>query len=489
MCPARILIVDVERHARTLLRQELEARGHEVQEAATGVETLTRLQRGVELVMLDPLVPDFTGLELLRRCRQVSPETPVVVMTATPSVEGAVEAMRLGAVHYTVKPLAGVPLAASLDAWLEPAPARTAVRSAVSANDLHDVDHIVGQSPQMQEFKTLLRKIATLQSGTVLITGETGTGKDMAARALHATSPRKNGPFMHITCSALPEALLESELFGHERGAFTDAKAQKKGLFELARGGTVFLDEIGEMSLVLQAKLLRFLEEKTFKRVGGSVDIHVDVAVVAATNRDLRADVHAFRFREDLYYRLNVMPLEVPPLRERLGDVPLLVRFYIARFNTEFSRNISGLSREAMAGLEANHWTGNVRELRNQLQRAMLLTENTILQAADFPRPVAAPGTAAILTLPARGVDFEELERDLVVQALALASGNQTRAGALLRMNRDQIRYRMDKFGLRAPRLGVPAEAAVAAPAAGAEEFRHNGVGYLHSVPASAARG
>lgn len=324
--------------------------------------------------------------------------------------------------------------------------------AATCAAGVSELECIIGRSPAMREFKALLGRVAALRCGTVLITGETGTGKDLAARTLHGAGLHRNSPFMHITCSALSEHLLESELFGHERGSFTDAKAQKRGLFELARDGTVFLDEIGELPLALQAKLLRFLEEKTFMRVGGTVDVRVEATVVAATNRDLRAEVKAGRFREDLYYRLHVMPLVVPPLRARTGDVPLLVRFYMDRFNAEFSRSISGTSREAMDILQKHNWPGNVRELRNVVQRAMLLTNQTVLLAEDIStNPSEVADAAPLLTLPAQGLDFDHLERSLVAQALTRAGGNQTRAGALLGMNRDQIRYRMNKFGIGRP--------------------------------------
>jgi len=291
---------------------------------------------------------------------------------------------------------------------------------------------------------------ATSPASTVLLTGETGTGKDLAARAIHHASDRAPRPFMVVTCSAVPESLLESEFFGHERGAFTDARQQRKGLFELADGGTVYLDEIGEMTPPLQAKLLRFLEEKAFKRVGGARDVSVDVRVVAATNRDLEAAVREGRFREDLFYRLNVLPVRLPPLRERRGDLPLLVGHFLDAFNREFGRQLRGVEPRALARLEAHGWPGNVRELRDVLERAVLLGEGETLGTADLP-PLGRerPGEGA-LRLPPGGVDFASLERGLVAEALERSDGSPTRAAALLGMSRDQIRYRIEKFGLKA---------------------------------------
>jgi transcriptional regulator with PAS, ATPase and Fis domain len=316
------------------------------------------------------------------------------------------------------------------------------------------LDRVVGESPPMQAVKALLRKVATTPASTVLLGGESGTGKDLAARSLHYSSDRAAGPFMHITCTALPESLLESELFGHEKGAFTDARQQKRGLFERAHRGTVYLDEIGDMTPALQAKLLRFLEEKAFKRVGGADDIRVDVRVIAATNRDLEDAMRKGAFREDLYYRLNVLPVVMPPLRERTGDVALLARYFLDTFNQEFRKSVTGLSPGALRLLEAHSWPGNVRELKNAVERAVLLAEGDELGADDFlalgPGADRGEGEGGF-RLPAGGLDIHEVERSLVEQALARTGGNQTRAGELLGLNRDQIRYRIEKFKLGKP--------------------------------------
>jgi two-component system, NtrC family, response regulator AtoC len=286
-------------------------------------------------------------------------------------------------------------------------------------------------------------------ASTVLLTGETGTGKDLAAKAIHYNSDRLGRPFVNITCSALPEQLLETELFGHERGAFTDARQQKRGLLETAEGGTVFLDEIGEMTVSLQAKLLRFLEDRRFRRVGGLQDIHVDVRVIAATNRDLELTVKEGKFREDLFYRLQVMPIVLPALRDRRGDIPLLANYYVDMFNHEFKKRVRGFLPAALEILEGHRWPGNIRELRNAIERALLLTDREWLAAEDFLSVSrAASGAAAIFQLPPDGVKLEDVERQLLEQALQRVGGNQTHAAQLLGINRDQVRYRIEKFGL-----------------------------------------
>jgi two-component system, NtrC family, response regulator AtoC len=325
-------------------------------------------------------------------------------------------------------------------------------------------DAIIGASPAMIEAKSLMARIAASPASTVLITGETGTGKDLAAKAIHYNSDRASKPFVNITASALPEQLLESELFGHEGGAFTDARQQKRGLFETAGvfetagGGTVFLDEIGEMTPGLQSKLLRFLEEKTFKRLGGLADIRVDVRVIAATNRNLDVEVTAGKFREDLFYRLQVMPIMLPPLRERAGDIPLLVNYYIDRYNREFRRRVRGATPDALSLLERYAWPGNVRELRNAIERAMLLMDREWIEPGDVSSLARTVVSEQQFQLPPGGVVLEEIEKALLVQALDRARGNQTHAGQLLGINRDQVRYRIEKFGLAKPvwRTGAP---------------------------------
>jgi DNA-binding NtrC family response regulator len=357
--------------------------------------------------------------------------------------------MKQGAYHYANKPFNLDEIVLLVEKALETTRLRREVRALRATQEAWTFDRIVGDSPAMSDLRSLLQKVATSPASTVLLTGESGTGKDLAAKVIHYTSARAGRPFVNITCSALPEHLLESELFGHERGAFTDARQQKRGLLESAEGGTVFLDEISEMVPALQAKLLRVLEEKTFKRVGGASDIRVDVRVVAASNRNLEDSVRNGQFRGDLYYRLNVLQVQLPSLRTHATDVPLLVKYYIDMFNREFRKNVRGVAPEAMHGLEAYPWPGNIRELRNAVERAMLLTEGDVLQASHFPMLGRQAADGHDLELPAGGVNLEQLERDLVVQALKRTGGNQTRAATLLGLNRDQIRYRIEKFGLQ----------------------------------------
>ena len=449
MPKATILVVDDESLIRWSLSERLKSEGYDLLEAGTGGAALEKLTEGPDLVLLDYRLPDTDGVTILRKIKEFDQDILVILLTAYASVDTAVEAMKLGAYHFANKPFNLDEVAATVERALETTRLRREIRQFRSnAARPYSLQRIVGASAAITSLRHMVARVAVSPASTVLLTGESGTGKDLVAKVIHYASDRSGKPFMNITCSALPEQLLESELFGHERGAFTDARTQKKGLLESADGGTVFLDEIGEMAPGLQAKLLRFLEEKSFKRLGGSVDIRVDVRVIAATNRNLDEEVKSHRFRSDLFFRLNVLPIVLPALRSHAEDIPLLVEYFIDAFNSEFRKRVLGATPAAYSLLQSYGWPGNVRELRNVIERAMLLSDGERLDGRDFSAMTKAVSAGNDFELPATGVDLEQLERSLLVQALRRSNGNQTRAGTLLGLNRDQIRYRIEKFGL-----------------------------------------
>jgi DNA-binding NtrC family response regulator len=444
---ATVLIVDDDGNLRRTLASALQLAGHRVLEAGDA-RTALELCEGLDLILADLQLPGSDGLELLRKVKQVEPEIVVIVTTAYSSIDQAVAAMKEGAFHYARKPFVLDEMLILVEKGLETTRLKReakALRETISAP--YSFDRLIGKSAPMLEAKGLMRTLAASPASTVLLHGETGTGKDMAAKTIHFNSAR-SGLFVNITCTALPETLLESELFGHERGAFTDASRQKKGLLELADGGTVFLDEFSEMPQGLQAKLLRFLEERAFRRLGGTTDIEVDVRVIAATNRNLDEAIQAGLLRKDLYYRLQVVSILLPPLRERTGDIPLLADFFIESFNRDFKKKVRGVSPESLALLEGHPWEGNVREFRNAMERAMLFQRSEVLGPADFPLLAARASTEAI-PFPPSGVDLDRIVEDLVRKAWRLAGGNQTRAAALLGITRDRMRYQIEKLGLK----------------------------------------
>jgi len=459
---AKILVVDDERLIRWGLCQALKDAGYPTEQAATAAEAIEAVGREMpDLVLLDYKLPDRSGIEVLRAVRKLSTRTPVVMITAHASVGGAVEAMREGAYDYIGKPFEMDELIQTVARALETGSLREEVaRVREDARRESALDNIVAEAPAMKDVTRLIRRIAESEASTILLLGESGVGKGLVARALHFSGPRWEKPFMHITCTALPEALLESELFGHEKGAFTDAKVQKKGLFELADGGTVFLDEIGDLPQGMQGKLLRVLEDKAFRRVGGTRDIQVSVRIVAATNKDLEGEVAAGRFRGDLYFRLKVIPIEIPALRDRLEDLMPLAEGFIRHFDRELRKQVRGIDPAAAERMKHYAWPGNVRELRNAIERAVLLTDGERISLSDLPSEIRHPkgspdGGSGGLRLPPGGLVLEDLERDMVIEALTRSRGNRTRAARLLGMNRDQIRYRIEKFDLRDPSLSA----------------------------------
>jgi len=457
MKPASILIVEDEKLIRDTLRRRLTRDDHRVQEADRGDRALDLVSNNAfEVVLLDYRLPDTDGLAVLRKIKSLYPDMVVIIMTAFSSVSIAVEAIRMGASDFVTKPFNMDEIVVSIEKALEAQRLREEVsRLRTEEGQHYGFDALLGESPVMMRLKGMIRSVTSVPSGTVLLQGPSGVGKDLIAKIIHYNSPRAKMPFVNITCTAIAESLLESELFGHERGAFTDAREQKKGLVEIADGGTIFLDEIGDMPLSLQAKLLRFLEERKFRRVGGTVDLSVDVRVISATNRMIGELMATGAFREDLFYRLNSVPIMVPPLKDRQGDIELLAVHFAKSFSAQFRRpSPPALTPEALERIRQYHWPGNVRELRNVMERAVLLGAGDLIRPEDLsiggdgltPPSASVSGVAALIG--EKGVDLQEVERQLVEEAMRRTGGNQTRAARLLHISRDQLRYRLEKFGL-----------------------------------------
>lgn len=447
----RILLVDDDDLIRTVVQERLKRRGYEVMAARTLTEARKLLKGGFpDAALLDIRLPDGNGTELLEELTQEE-AVPCVMITAHATIESAVEALKKGAQDYLEKPFSLDRLEATLEATLERTRLRREVRALRRAGGVRG--NVIGSSPAMRQVLSLVERIAPAETATVLLLGETGSGKGVMARLIHDMSPRADRPFVAVTCSALAESLMESELFGHEKGAFTDARTLKRGLVEVASGGTLFLDEIGELSLGLQSKLLGFIEDKTFRRVGGTDDLKANVRVITATNRRLEEEVAAGNFREDLFYRLRVLPIELPPLRHRVSDIGVLATTFVDRFNKEFGKKLKGVTPEAQHLLERYRWPGNVRELHNVVERAVLLTEGDEVDVDSLPPEVRqgdeeeGEGHGAF-TLGPSGLDLDQLERELLMEALRIAEGNRTEAGRLLGLSRHQIRNRLKKYGV-----------------------------------------
>ncbi|KFE70314.1 Response regulator of zinc sigma-54-dependent two-component system [Hyalangium minutum] len=458
---AKVLVLDDEANLRKVLAAMLRREGYDVTVAADGEQGLAEFQKnGADIVVTDLVMPKVGGMEVLSAIKAANPDVPVIIITAHGTVDSAVEAIKAGAFDYITKPFDQPELNAVI---AKAAKAHESNRRSVRP-DSKARAAIIGESPQIQDVYKIIDKVADTPS-TVLITGESGTGKELIATALHGASSRRDKPFIKINCAAIPHDLIESELFGHERGAFTGAVTSKPGRFELADGGTLFLDEIGEIPVEMQVKLLRALQESEFERVGGIKTTRVDVRLVAATNKDLQAEIEAGRFRKDLYYRLAVVPIGLPALRERRSDIPMLAKYFVEKYNRRLNKKIEGIADDAMVLLQAYNWPGNIRELENLIERVLLFADGPLITAKDLPEPVRQGGGAQANSLASSSVveaptgetglkdiirmKAAELEKDLITKALEETGGNVTRAAKLLQISRKSLQTKMKEFGLR----------------------------------------
>ena len=452
MAKTKILIIDDDRLIRWSLRQKLGEWSHDVIEAETGAAGLRLAQEeSPDLILLDMNLPDGRGTDFLEEIRRSFADLPVIMITAYGIIEDVVIAMRRGAYDFVTKPFDDPKLQSTLQHALEAA----ALKKKISAyREIEEKKFtpgpLIGGTPAMLRVLDMIRRVAESEAAIILLRGESGTGKDLAAQTIHAWSRRRRAPFLAINCSAIPETLLESELFGYEKGAFTDAKQQKRGLVELADEGTLFLDEISSLGPALQAKLLRFLETNSFKRVGGLRDVDVDLRIIAATNHDLERLVREEKFRKDLYYRLNVCPVEMPPLSARQDDILPLVRHFIDHYNRKFRKSIQGLEPEAERILLQYSWPGNVRELKNAVERAMIFEDEALISAGHLP--IGPPPRAGVESPSERALSLPEAERELIARALRSTNGNVSRAAQVLGVSRDTLRYKLKKMkGEEAP--------------------------------------
>jgi DNA-binding NtrC family response regulator len=443
-----ILVADDEKNIREGLREALMLDGYDVLLAADGKEALNALDRGeVDLVITDLKMPRLSGEELLRKVSADFPTVPVIILTGHGTIESAVQAMHDGAYDFLTKPVNLDRL--SLLARRALGNRELALQNRVLQEELErrsQFSNIIGRSAEMRQVFDLVRQVAPART-SVLITGESGVGKEMIAEALHYGSPRKDKPFIKLHCAALTETLLESELFGHEKGAFTGAIARKRGRFELAHMGTLFLDEIGEINQTVQIKLLRVLEEKRFERVGGEETVEVDVRLIAATNRDLKDAIAKGIFREDLYYRLNVVNIHIPPLRERKEDIPLLIAAFLREFSQENGRTIEGIDVKARSALSNYSWPGNVRQLRNSIESAVVLCKGTVITLDDLPPNIRGEQGGDQVRLPV-GTSLAEAEKELIRTTLAREGGNKSRAAEVLGIGRKTLHRKLQEYGI-----------------------------------------
>ncbi|MEN6440218.1 MAG: sigma-54 dependent transcriptional regulator [Syntrophobacter sp.] len=442
---ARVLVVDDEPMVGISLTNWLKEENYEVKAVCDGQSALDAFKNECwDIVLLDYKMPGMDGMQVLRHIKELAPQAVVLMMTAYASIANSVQAMKEGAFDYIVKPLDVEELSMMLNKIVERQQLITEnLLLRKHLNERYQYENIIGKSPGMQKVFELIRIVAETNA-TVLITGETGTGKEMVARAIHATSPRRYGPFIAVSCSALPETLLESELFGYEKGAFTGADRTKKGRFELAHGGTLFLDEIGEISMKTQVKLLRVLQERSFTRLGGTETIDVDVRLITATNQNLPRLVEVNTFRSDLYYRLNVVNIHVPPLRERKDDIPLLAEHFMEKFNVEFNKKFSRIERKAMEQMVSYHWPGNVRELENVIERAIVIDQGPEVKAKYMPfcsPELPAPGDGGPKAL-------QDVEKEHILRILDQNQWNISKAAKILDIDRTTLHKKIQKFGI-----------------------------------------
>src|SRR5256714_13796301 len=447
MARKTILVVDDDKPQRDILQEILTAAGYDVTSAASGEAALKFAKdRSFDLALTDLKMTGMDGIELLQQLLAHDSSIVVILLTAHGTIDSAKEALRRGAFDYLQKPFERDTLLAT-------------IKRALGTLDQIDVE-IISASPKMEAVKKMILKVAR-SSSTVLIRGESGTGKELIARAIHNQSPRNSEMFQAVNCAAINENLLESELFGHERGSFTGAHADKKGLFEVADRGTLFLDEVAELDVSMQAKLLRALQERRIRRVGGTYELPIDVRVVAATNRDLRAMVADGRFRDDLYYRVNVLSIDVPPLRERREDIPVLLDYFLKKHTRNTSRLVKGLTPETRRLMMDYSWPGNVGQLESAIERAILLCEGDLITIEDLPlevRQEARPTAEGAFKLPPEGINFEDVERDLIIQAMEQTDYNITKSAKLLGLTFRTLQYRLEKFGIKRPERGKEEE-------------------------------